>query len=114
MTPRDDAAILDLLKAANLIQEFIASMKKEAFLQDIKTQSAVLHQLLLLGETVKRLSEELRYEHPDIPWKKVAGMRDKLIHQYDTVDFEEVWKTVGTDLPRIVALIEPLAPKKQS
>lgn len=58
MTQRDDAAILDLLKAANLVQEFIGSMKKEASLQDTKTQSAVLHQLLLFGETVKRLSED--------------------------------------------------------
>jgi uncharacterized protein with HEPN domain len=55
-----------------------------------KTQSAVLHQLLVIGEAVKRLSQDFRRDHPEIPFALIAGMRDKLIHEYDDVDLEEV------------------------
>ena len=108
---RDDAIILDILKAARLTIEFLGNLSKDAFFQDRKTQSAVLHQLLLIGEAVKRLSESYRNEHPDIPWKRVAGMRDVLIHQYDDVDLEEVWKTIRVEIPGLTAQLEALAPR---
>ena len=69
---RDDAIVLDILKSAQLVIEFVGSLDKEAFLRDRKTQSAVLHQLLLVGEAVKRLSENYRAAHPEIPWKRVC------------------------------------------
>jgi uncharacterized protein with HEPN domain len=87
---RDDATLLDIATAARLIVEFTKGMDKAAFLDDIKTQSSVLHQLMVLGEAVKRLSDGFRARHPKIPWTLMAGMRDKLIHGYDIVDLEEV------------------------
>ena len=110
---RDSATLLDILKAARLAVQFKAGFDKVAFLDDFKTQSAILHQLLVLGEAVKRLSEEFRVRHPGVPWKMVAGMRDKLIHQYDAVDLDEAWKTVSSDIPRLIALLEPLAPREE-
>ena len=92
--PRDEAHVLDILKAAHLAIEFRGTADKEAFLADAKTQSAVLHQLLVIGEAVKRLSPEFREVHPGVPWKLLAGTRDKLIHFYEGVDLEEVWKMV--------------------
>ena len=65
--PRDDANLLDILKAARLAIEFKEPAAKEAFLTDAKTQSAVLHQLLVIGEAVKRLSPEFREAHPEVP-----------------------------------------------
>lgn len=109
--PRDDATLLDILKAARLAVEFKGTLDKLAFLEDLKTQSAILHQLLLLGEAVKRLSEEFRTQYPEVTWRQVAGMRDKLIHEYDQVDLDEVWQTVSADVPRLLALLEPLAPR---
>ena len=85
-------------------------MEKAAFLEDAKTQSAVLHQLLIVGEAVKRLSPEFRAAHPDVPWKLIAGTRDKLIHFYEGVDLDEVWKMVTSDLPELIRQIGPLAP----
>jgi len=86
-------------------------MDKAAFLQDIKTQSAVLHQLMVMGEAVKRLSQDFRSHHPEIPWALVAGMRDKLIHGYDIVDLHEVWRTADVvDVPGLLSLLEPLLP----
>lgn len=71
--PRDD------LKAARLAIESRGAADKVAFLTDVKTQSAVLHQLLVIGEAIRRLSPEFREAHPEVPWRLIAGTRDKLI-----------------------------------
>ena len=110
---RDSATLLDMLKAARLAVEFREGMEKRAFLEDPKTVSAVLHQLLVLGEAGKRISQECRTQHTDIPWKKIVGMRDKLIHEYDDIDLNEVWKTVRSDVPRLIAQLELLAPTRE-
>lgn len=87
----DLAALLDIAKAAQLCQEFVADMTQADFASDRKTQSAVLYQIAILGEAVKRLSQEFRSQHPDIPWAAMAGMRDKLIHDYEGIDVTRVW-----------------------
>jgi uncharacterized protein with HEPN domain len=106
--PRDEVVLLDIIRAARLAIEFRQSMDKDAFMKDVKTQSAVLHQLIVMGEAVKRLSMPYREQHPHIPWKLIAGMRDVLIHDYDIVDLDEVWKTVNVDIPQVLPLIEQL------
>jgi uncharacterized protein with HEPN domain len=108
--PRDSAALLDIVKAARLVIEFTGGMDQDTFLQDAKTQSAVLHQLLILGEAVKRLSGEFRASHPAIPWALIAGMRDTLIHEYNAVDLYEVWRTAQRDVPELLRYVEALIP----
>jgi uncharacterized protein with HEPN domain len=111
--PRDEAVLLDIDRAARLVLEFKQGIDKDSFLEDIKTQSAILHQLMVMGEAVKRLSLDLRTKHPEIPWSLVARMRDKLIHGYDIVDLNEVWKTADTDVPELLRLIESLLPTRK-
>ena len=111
---RDDATLLDILRAARLALEFRGRLEKAAFLTDLKTQAAVLHELLVLGEAAKRLSAAFREEHPDVPWKAIAGMRDRLLHGYDDEDLDLVWKTVDEDLPGLVKRLEALAPGQDS
>ncbi len=71
-----------------------------------------MHQLLILGEAVKRLSDAFRNSHSELPWQMMAGMRDVLIHHYDGVDIDEVWNTVRKDLPKLLQIVEPLIPDK--
>lgn len=108
----DEATLLDIARSARLVLEFKEGLDKAAFLRDVKTQSAILHQLLVMGEAVKRLSTDYRDRHPEIPWALIAGMRDKLIHGYDIVDLEEVWKTASQDVPDLLTWLEPSLPQQ--
>ncbi len=105
---RDEVTLVDIAQACRSIQEFIQDRDRDSFRADLKTCSATLHQLLILGEATKRLSQEFRARYPEIPWSEMAGMRDVLIHGYDQVDLEEVWKTASVDIPDVLAKIEEL------
>lgn len=111
--PRDEAVLLDVAGAARLVLEFREVMDEAAFLEDVKTQSAILHQLMVMGEAATRLSAEFRGRHPGIPWTLIAGMRDKLIHGCDIVDLDQVWRTATTDVPELLSRIEPLLPSQR-
>jgi uncharacterized protein with HEPN domain len=113
MTSRDSASILDIAKSARLVLAFTHEMSQKEFEADLKTQSAVLYQIAILGEAVKRLSESFRNQHPEIPWREVAGMRDKLIHDYEGVDTQRVWLTIQTSIPELLDAIEPLLPSRE-
>lgn len=108
---RDDVTLLDIERAGRLVTEFIQGISKDAFLNDVKTQSSVLYQLSVMGEATKRLSADLRFHHPEVPWAVIAGMRDHLIHGYDVVDWDEVWNTVTRDVPELLNKLHLLLPK---
>lgn len=80
-------------------------MDWSTFAADVKTQSAILYQITILGEAVKRLSPDLRSRYPEIPWSAMAGMRDKLIHDYEGVDTERVWLTLQTSIPKLLEAV---------
>ena len=106
----DAAFLLDIDLAAEGAMRFSAGMSFKQFMADEKTRAAVLHELLVLGEATKRLSDQVRAANPEIPWKKIAGNRDRLIHGYDEIDFESVWNTLTVDLPALRRQIAPLLP----
>jgi uncharacterized protein with HEPN domain len=76
---RDEVVIQDIINASRLVIEFVKGFDKDTFIDDRKTRSAVLYQLTVIGEAVKRLSKEFRAKYPEIPWTLIAGMRDKMI-----------------------------------
>jgi len=103
---RDDIVLKDIINAAQLIAAFVDSLGKDGFIDDSKTHSAVLYQLTVIGEAVKRLSPEFRIAHTQVPWASMTGMRDHLVHAYDLVDFDEVWETATRDVPGLLKQIE--------
>jgi uncharacterized protein with HEPN domain len=105
MNPSDHDALQDILFAIKRIESFSIS-DRDAFLSSDVLQDAVIRNLEVIGEATKRLSEDCRQQHPDIPWRPMAGMRDVLIHAYDRVDLEEVWITLSEQLPVLQAQIE--------
>lgn len=111
---RDSAGILDLINHGRRVVRFAHGLDYDAFLEDEKTQAAVLHELMIIGEAVKRLSPGFRQQHPALPWQSIAGMRDILIHHYDDVDLDEVCKTVEQSIPALLRFLEPLAPPDEA
>ncbi|MEO0988307.1 MAG: HepT-like ribonuclease domain-containing protein, partial [Cyanobacteria bacterium J06639_14] len=73
--------------------------------------SAILYQIIIIGEATKRLSSEFRHQHPDIPWDNMAGMRDIVAHQYDRIDFNVLLGVVQHSIPEMLEKIEPLLPQ---
>lgn len=106
---RDDAHVLDILEAARRAEAFVEGMSDTAFLDDIKTQSAVFHQLTVLGEATRRVSQEFRDAHPGVPWKDMAGLRSRIVHDYDEIDLDEVWNILRKDLPALIPQLETIA-----
>jgi len=98
--------ISDMLNSLKELEQFTAGMNFETFAQDRKTINAVVRSLEVMGEAAKRIPEDIRTKHPAIPWKRIAGMRDKLIHQYWGVDTEIVWTVIKEELPPFKPLIE--------
>jgi uncharacterized protein with HEPN domain len=100
--------IQDILEAMTNADSFVENMSYDEFIQDTKTVYAVLRAIEVIDEATKNIPNEIRKKHPEIPWKDMAGMRDKLIHEYFGVNIERVWLTVKDDIPRIKPLIKKI------
>lgn len=95
----------DILNSISEIEEFTTGMDLECFKKDRKTVNAVVRSLEVMGEAAKRIPEGIRKKYPTIPWKRMAGMRDKLIHEYSGVDLDIVWEVVKEEMPPIMPAV---------
>jgi uncharacterized protein with HEPN domain len=103
MSERTDSDFLrHILEAARRTIAYTEAMTCKRFFEDIKTQDAVIRNIEIIGEATKNLSDELRNNHPEIPWKNLAGMRDRLIHHYFGVNLDIVWGVVKEELPQLL------------
>lgn len=93
--------IKDILAAMDAIEKFVEGMEFDEFQQDDKTSSAVIRKFEIIGEATKHVPESLRQKHIKIPWKQLAGMRDKLIHFYFGVNYDLVWDTLKGRIPSL-------------
>jgi uncharacterized protein with HEPN domain len=104
---------MHIIECIDAIAGYVADLDKAAFWGDAKTQDAVERRLAIIGEAVKNLPQPIRAAHPDIPWRRMAGMRDKLIHDYLGIDIDLVWTVSQSLLPplreRIESVIESLS-----
>lgn len=104
----DSAYVLDILHAAKGALSFTEGMTEETFYASELHQSAVVRQLEIIGEAAKKVSQETRAAHPEIPWKDMAGLRDVLIHAYNMVDMPMVWRLLQKDVPELIVALEEI------
>jgi uncharacterized protein with HEPN domain len=100
--------IEQMIDSVAKIEAFTSGMKKEEFMKDAKTQSAVIMQLTVIGELVKKVSLKTK-ETSDLPWKEIAGFRDRAIHHYFGMDLNVIWDTVILDVPVLKAELKKLS-----
>ena len=101
----DKLYIDHILESIAKIESFAAGLNLETFRKNLLVQSAVMRELEIIGEAAKKLSDEFKKQHSGIVWREVAGMRDKLAHDYFEIDVEVVWKTVIEELPQLKAAL---------
>jgi len=107
MSKRTDREFLsDIREAIHQITAYVSGMTYESFLDDRKTQDAVIRNLEILGEATKNLSEQLCAKYPGIPWKSMTGTRDRLIHHYFGVNLDIVWQIITLELPQVALQLE--------
>lgn len=90
--------IQDILESIEAIEEYVQFTTEEQFYRNRQVQDAVLRRLEIIGEAVKNLDEDFKNRYPEIPWKKIAGLRDVLIHEYFGVSLKRIWRVIKIDL----------------
>ncbi len=106
---RDDRVLLaDIAEAASRVLEFIGTMSREEFLEDRKTQAAVVHEIAVMGEAASQVSTAFRETHGDVQWTDLVQLRNFYIHAYHRVDYRRVWRYATVRIPQVLAAIGPL------
>lgn len=103
--------ITDIVRAMDSIDAFIGEMDFDEFKNDDKTSSAVIRKFEIIGEASKNIPNDIKEKYPEIPWREMAGMRDKLIHFYFGIKYELVWRTIKDVIPQIKPLLIEISQK---
>jgi len=99
----------DMLAAIRKVERYTSGMEQETFRRDEKTIDAVVRNLEVLGEAARQMPDEFAANHSDIPWRQVAGLRNRIVHDYFGLDLEIIWQVVQHDLPQLGTRLENLA-----
>lgn len=94
-----DLLIADIIESIEKIERYIAGLDRDAFLEDEKTVDSVVRNLEIIGEAANRLPESVTARHPEIEWRRVVGLRNRIVHDYFGLDLEIVWEILQRELP---------------
>ena len=106
----DEAFLLDMLLAAREARKFADDLTFMAFEQNRMAQLAILKAVEIVGEAASRVSPEGKEAYPEVPWPRIVGMRNRLVHGYFNLNLQRVWETVQEDIPRLISQLEALVP----
>ncbi|NJR61017.1 MAG: DUF86 domain-containing protein [Cyanobacteria bacterium CRU_2_1] len=112
-TNRDLESLLDIEYYGRSILSFASGMTQAEFVADQKTIAAVMYAIAIMGEATKRLSNEFREQHSQLPWRELAGLRDRLVHDYRNIDLDILWDVVSVEIPALLVSLDPLLPKQE-
>lgn len=107
---RDNTYLVDMLESAKIALDYVMGISWDEFSEDIQCQDAVVRRIEIIGEAARRLSQETRNEHPQIPWREITSMRNLVIHEYDVVDIGQVWDTVQNKIPPLIEELAKIVP----
>ncbi len=102
-----------ILEAIEKTHKYCSAMKKNEFLRNSLVKDAVVRNVEIIGEAAKKLSSEFRKRYPEIPWKDISGMRDKIVHDYTGIDFKVVWDVVRLDLPELKTRLKDIIKRQK-
>jgi uncharacterized protein with HEPN domain len=109
MSRRDSDLLLeDIETAVERIERYVAGLTKASFLADDKTVDAVVRNLEIVGEATRRLDEDFRRRNPVLPWAQIAGLRNRIVHDYFGLDLEIIWQVISHDVPKLRAEVKKL------
>jgi uncharacterized protein with HEPN domain len=108
--PKRDSDLLmeDILSAVRKIERYTSGMDQALFRQDDKTIDAVVRNLEIIGEAARQLPEGFLARYPDVPWRQIAGLRNRIVHEYFGLDLELIWQVIRQDLPQLQGRLEDL------
>lgn len=107
---RDEALLLDMLLAARRIRQFVEDLTERDFFESDITQSAVMREVIVIGEAAGRVSQEVQHSHPEIAWREIVGLRNRVVHQYFRINLVALWEASLRDIPHLIRQLEPLIP----
>ncbi|GAB4461606.1 MAG: DUF86 domain-containing protein [Elainellaceae cyanobacterium] len=112
--PRDNESLIDIERAARRVLRHAADCDRASLETNDEKVSAMLYQITIIGEATKQLSQDFRQQHPEVPWREIAGMRDVIVHEYDQVDLDVVWDVIQNKLPELLISLQSLLPPEDS
>ncbi len=108
MPPRDEQSLFDILTSAKLAMDYVVDKTQADFIEDNQCHDAVIRRIEIIGEAAGRVSSPTKATLPQLDWRRIIGMRNIMIHQYDNVDLETVWQVLQIQLPKLIVTLEAI------